>query len=111
MQFTAWSKDPRVTEDGTGVVSHGGAVLLRMLADWAGLTQAMSGALARRGRWPTYDRGRVLVDLTVMIADGGEAICDIRLRSRTDRVGGDLRHTDALRYAMPMPPPHPVMVP
>ncbi len=26
-----------------------------------------------------YDRGRVLVDLAVMIADGGEAICDIDL--------------------------------
>ena len=38
MQFTAWSKDLRVTADGTGVVSHVGAALLRMLADRAGLT-------------------------------------------------------------------------
>lgn len=77
MQSTAWAKDLRVTADGTGVVSHVGAVLLRMLADRAGLTQAISGALARRGWWPGHDRGRVLVDLAVMIADGGEAICDI----------------------------------
>ncbi len=49
MQSTAWAKDLRVTADGTGVVSHVGAVLLRMLADRAGLTQAISGALARRG--------------------------------------------------------------
>jgi hypothetical protein len=59
------------------VVSHVGAALLRMLADRAGLTGALSGALARRGWWPVHDRGRVLVDLAVMIADGGEAICDI----------------------------------
>jgi len=50
---------------------------LRMLADRAGLTAALSAGLARRGRWPVHDRGRVLVDLAVLIADGGEAICDI----------------------------------
>jgi hypothetical protein len=77
VQSTAWSKDLRVTADGTGVVSHVGAALLRMLADRAGLTAALSGVLARTGWWPVHDRGRVLVDLAVMIADGGEAICDI----------------------------------
>ena len=77
MQFTAWSKGLRVTADGTGVVSHVGAVLLRMLADRAGLTRALSAGLARTGWWPQHDRGRVLVDLAVMVADGGEAICDI----------------------------------
>jgi Transposase DDE domain group 1 len=77
VQSTAWSKDLRVTADGTGVVSHVGAALLRMLADRAGLTGALSAGLARRGRWPVHDRGRVLVDLAVLIADGGEAIADI----------------------------------
>jgi hypothetical protein len=43
---TAWFKDLRVTADGTGVVSHVGTALLRMLADRAGLTTALSGALA-----------------------------------------------------------------
>jgi DDE family transposase len=59
------------------VVSHVGAALLRMLADRTGLTERLSAALARRGWWPGHDRGRVLSDLAVMIADGGEAICDI----------------------------------
>lgn len=77
MQFTAWAKDLRVTADGRGVVSHVGAALLRMLADRAGLTPALSGALARRGWWPRHDRGWVLVDVAVMIADGGQAICGI----------------------------------
>ena len=77
MQSTAWSKDLRVTADGTGVVSHVGTALLRMLADRAGLTGALSAALARTGVFPVHDRGRVLVDLAVLIADGGEAICDI----------------------------------
>ena len=79
MQSTAWSKDLRVTADGAGVVSHVGAALLRMLADRAGLTTALSGALLRNGWWPVHDRGRVLVDLAVLIADGDEAIADIEL--------------------------------
>jgi hypothetical protein len=54
-----------------------GAVLLRILADRSGLTGQLSGALARRGWWPGRDRGSLLVDLAVMIAGGGEAICDI----------------------------------
>ena len=88
MQFTAWSKDLRVTADGSGVVSHVGAALLRMLADRSGLTQALSSGLARRYRWPVHDRGRVLVDLAVMIADGGEAICDIDVLRHQGEVFG-----------------------
>jgi hypothetical protein len=76
VQYTAWSKGLRVTADGTGVVSHVGAALLRMLADRVGLTAALSGALTRRGWLPVHDRGRVLVGLAVMIPDGGKAICD-----------------------------------
>jgi hypothetical protein len=88
VQSTAWAKDLRVTADGTGVVSHVGAALLRMLADRAGLTATLSGALARRGWWPQHDRGRVLVDLAVMIADGGEAICDIDVLRHQSEVFG-----------------------
>ena len=88
MQSTAWAKDLRVTADGTGVVSHVGAALLRMLADRAGLTAALSAGLVRHRRWPVHDRGRVLVDLAVMIADGGEAICDIDVLRHQGEVFG-----------------------
>jgi hypothetical protein len=88
VQSTAWSKDLRVTADGTGVVSHVGAALLRMLADRAGLTAALSAGLARRGRWPGHDRGRVLVDLAVLIADGGEAIADIDVLRHQEELFG-----------------------
>jgi hypothetical protein len=88
VQSTAWSTDLRVTADGTGVVSHVGAALLRMLADRAGLTSALSGALARKGWWPGHDRGRVLVDLAVLIADGGEAIADIDVLRHQQEVFG-----------------------
>jgi hypothetical protein len=88
VQCTAWSKDLRVTADGSGVVSHVGTALLRMLADRTGLTGALSRVLARPGWWPVHDRGRVLTDLAVMIADGGEAICDIEVLRHQGEVFG-----------------------
>jgi hypothetical protein len=88
VQSTTWSKDLRVTADGTAVVSHVGAALLRMLADRAGLTGALSAGLARAGWFPVHDRGRVLVDLAVMIADGGDAICDIDVLRHQSEVFG-----------------------
>ena len=77
MHDSAWSKDLTVEVGGHGVVSHAGSAVLRLLADRTGLTGALSGAVRRRGFAPVHDRGRVLVDLAVLIADGGEAICDI----------------------------------
>jgi len=78
-----------VTADGTHVVGHAGARLLSDLADASGLTEGLSAAMAptkqrRRG----HDRGRVLVDLSVMIADGGDAISDLAvLRDQPDLFG------------------------
>jgi Transposase DDE domain group 1 len=69
---------PRVTVDGTGVVSHAGTALVRELADRVGLTGEVSVAVdGIRRRAGGHDPGQVLVDLAVMLADGGEAIRDI----------------------------------
>ena len=44
--------------------------------------------MARRGFTPTHDRGRVLVDVAVLIAGGGEAIADIDvLRHQSEVLG------------------------
>ena len=59
------------------MVAHAGSAGLRLLADRVGLTGAVSTALARRSFAPVHDRGRVLTDVAVMLADGGEAIADI----------------------------------
>ena len=77
MKRTSWSSGLSVTADGVGVVAHAGSVGLRLLADRSGLTGELSKAMARRNFVPVHDRGRVLVDVAVMIADGGEAIADI----------------------------------
>ena len=78
-----------VSGDGTNVVNHVGARLLADVAEAAGLTEGLSTAMAatkqrRRG----HDRGEVLADLAVMIADGGEAISDLAvLRNQPDLFG------------------------
>ena len=67
-----------VTADGEGLVSHAGSALLAQVADKVGLTRALSLRLAaikqrRRG----HDPGRVVRDLAVMLADGGECVSDL----------------------------------
>jgi hypothetical protein len=67
-----------VSADGRGVVSHVGSRLLADVAVVSGLVAAFDEAAgaARVRRWaPTP--GRVLVDVAVMLADGGEAIADL----------------------------------
>jgi hypothetical protein len=69
-----------VTTGGKGVVAHAGARLLCELADDLGLTEQLSVAMAatktrRRG----HDRGDVLVDLAVALADGATTISDLRV--------------------------------
>jgi hypothetical protein len=67
-----------VSADGAGVVSHVGARLLADLADQTTLTGQLSVVFGHRTAPQTaHDPGRVLTDLAVMIADGGEAISDI----------------------------------
>ncbi|MEO3936386.1 transposase [Dermatophilaceae bacterium Soc4.6] len=83
-----WSAGLAVSADGTGVVAHAGNVATRLMADRVGLTGALSTAMARRGFTPGHDRGRVLADVAVLIAGGGEAIADINtLRHQRDALG------------------------
>jgi len=106
-----------VAADGAGLVSHAGAALLAEVADRVGLTRELSRALVglveRRRR---HDPGRVIRDLAVMLADGGDCLSDLRavrdqqplfgpVASDTtafrliDRLAGDPEVLDALRAA------------
>jgi hypothetical protein len=67
-----------VTADGEGLVSHAGSALLARVADKTGLTRALSRRLAAmRERRSGHDPGRVVRDLAVMLADGGECLSDL----------------------------------
>ena len=67
-----------VTADGEGLVSHAGSALLSRVADKSGLTKALSCELAGlQLRAGSHDRGRVIRDLAVMLADGGDCLADL----------------------------------
>jgi hypothetical protein len=67
-----------VTADGKGIAAHAGTRLLAEMADFTGLADALGEALAptvRRAR--RHDPGRVLLDLALMLADGGDCLSDL----------------------------------
>jgi hypothetical protein len=78
-----------VTADGEGLVSHAGVALLVELADRVGLTAALSHALAgTRERRSAHDPGRVLRDVAVMLADGGDCVTDMDAYRGQERLFG-----------------------
>jgi hypothetical protein len=70
-----------VTADAHGICSHAGVVLLAELADRLGLTRELGRranlGLVRPGGSHAHDRGAVLRDLVVMLADGGDCVSDL----------------------------------
>ena len=68
----------KVRADGDSLTSRAGTALLVGVADRVGFTGALVEALSdlriRRGQ---HQPGRVLRDLAVMLADGGDALCDL----------------------------------
>ena len=89
MQRIAAYPRVQVSADGTGVVSHVGSRLLADVAAVAGLPQAFDVAAGgSRKRCSAHTPGRVLTDLAVLLADGGEAISDLAvLRHQPDLFG------------------------
>ena len=78
-----------VTADGEGLVSHAGVALLVELSDRVGLTAALSRALAgTRERRSAHAPGRVLRDVAVMLADGGDCVTDIDAYRGQERLFG-----------------------
>ncbi|OQD57850.1 IS1380 family transposase [Streptomyces phaeoluteigriseus] len=69
-----------VRDDGRAVVSQAGSVLLVETVRKTGLDQAMSAALApwRKPR-AVHDPGKILVDLAVAVALGGDCLADIAM--------------------------------
>jgi hypothetical protein len=77
MQNTARRPKIVVSDDGRGIVSHAGAVLLTETARVTGLQAGLSQALAR---WKllrsVHDPGKIALDLAVAVALGGDCLAD-----------------------------------
>jgi hypothetical protein len=89
MQNTACRPKITVSADGTGIVSHAGAVLLTRVLRVTGLDAGLTAAL---GRWKApravHDPGKILTDLAMALALGGDCLADVAvLRAQPELAG------------------------
>ncbi|MDP2181199.1 MAG: IS1380 family transposase [Actinomycetota bacterium] len=67
-----------VTCDAVGLTSRAGTAALTALADRVGLTNALTDGLSCLfSRRVAHEPGRIARDVAVMLADGGDALCDL----------------------------------
>jgi hypothetical protein len=78
VQNTARRPKITVSADGKGLVSQAGVLLLAEAVRVTGLGQGLAGAL---GRWraprAVHDPGKILTDLAVALALGGDCLADV----------------------------------
>lgn len=69
----------QVVADAEGLTSRAGTALVAGVADRVGLTAGLSDALEGvRERRSRHDPGRVVRDLALTLADGGDCLSDLR---------------------------------
>jgi Transposase DDE domain group 1 len=80
-------------------VSHAGSALLAQVADRTGLTRALSLRQAgMKERRCGHDPGRVIRDLAVMLADGGDCLADLgAVRDQESLFGAVASNSTAFR--------------
>ena len=80
MKRTAVYPQPRHDAGATRVVGHAGGMLLTRTAVVTGLTHGLSTALAPwRKPFATHDPGKILSDLAITLALGGDCLADVAL--------------------------------
>ncbi len=87
--FTGFYPSVRVDATGEGVVSQAGGVLLTSMVKASGITAGLSEALEPwRKPLATHDPGKILTDLALSLATGGEFASDVdRLRNQSEVYG------------------------
>ena len=78
-----------VSADGSGIVSQAGALLLTEALRVTGLDEGLDGGLERwRARRAVHDPGKIIADLAVALALGGDCLADIAmLRAQPELFG------------------------
>jgi hypothetical protein len=86
-----------VVADAGGLTSRAGTALLSGLADKLGLTAGLTEALRIHSRSVRHEPGRIVRDLAVMLADGGDALCDLGVLRDQEVLFGEVA-SDATAY-------------
>lgn len=99
MQVNATTSATRmkVSCDAGGLTSRAGTALLSGLSDKLGLTAALTKALRVHSRAVRHEPGRIVRDLAVMLADGGDALTDLGVLRDQEVLFGEVA-SDATAY-------------
>src|SRR6204780_1975749 len=89
MHRTACRPNIVVSADGTGLVSQAGGLLLTQTLQAPGLEAGLTAALQRwRAPRAVHDPGKIITDLAVALALGGDCLADIAvLRGQPELAG------------------------
>ena len=79
-----------VTADGRGTTGRSGSALLAETADRIGLTGGLSTAVGGCRSWTRHDPGKVVRDLVVLLADGGDALRHLAVLDGQPELFGDV---------------------
>jgi hypothetical protein len=93
VQGTSWARGLELIGDDERLVAHAGVLPPRLLAEQLGLTRGLSAGMRRRDFEPVYDRGQIVLDLALMLIDGGEAISDFQALAHLAPVIGPVPST------------------
>jgi Transposase DDE domain group 1 len=89
VQSTARRPKITVSADGKGLVSQAGTLLLAEAARVTGLREGLSGALARwRAPRAVHDPGKILTDLAMTLALGGDCLADVAVLRAQPQLAG-----------------------
>jgi Transposase DDE domain group 1 len=89
VQSTARRPKITVSADGQGLVSQAGTLLLAEAARVTGLREGLSGALARwRAPRAVHDPGKILTDLAMTLALGGDCLADVAVLRAQPQLAG-----------------------
>ncbi|MCZ2403970.1 IS1380 family transposase [Paenarthrobacter sp. Z7-10] len=87
--FTGFYPSVRVDGAGDGVVSQAGGAILTSMLKGSGITAGLSGTLEPwRKPFAIHNPGKILTDLALSLATGGDAVSDVdRLRNQPEVYG------------------------
>lgn len=98
MKATTTRLPVEVTCDAEGLTSRAGTALLTGLSDRIGLTDGLVSALRVHSRKVAHEPGRIVRDVAVMLADGGDCLTDLgALRDQEVLFGAVASDSTALR--------------
>ena len=90
----------KVEPGGSGVVAHLGLHALGSFADRMGLAAALSSRLrGRTSRAALHDRGKLIVQIALMLAGGGESCADIEHLRCEEGLFGDVASDSTVHRA------------